>query len=623
MRIFDKIQNKFLIIMLFFSIIPLFVFGIYTTKSVSKELEIRALESAGNDVLLRAKRIEKFLDNARSDIIYLSKNPVLLQLLNEKTAENEAWTNRKKFLADEFLAFSESKQIYNQIRYIDEKGQEIVRVDSDGGKSWIVPWDELQDKSQRYYFSKAMEIMPGQIYVSPLDLNRENEKIEVPYNPVIRYAVPVYNKLREKRGIIILNISASCFLRELEKQYSFLGEEIFLISQDGFYLFHQDKKKEWGGPRDLNSGENFVKSYPKTLVLEVLKAKAGKITGLKNEVMVYEPIFPSPEVKDYFWMLIINFTKELLFQPAKRFNNILMSIILLVVIVAVVVGVFFVKLLTDPLHSMMAAAKRVGEGDITSRAECKSNDEIGELCNIFNRMTQQLQKYQDKLVTSSKLAAIGEISATIIHEIRNPLGAVKLALYSINREIKDEKLIQNIKDVDKKIDEIDKIISNLLGYTKLNVQKFEQVYLPDIIKRQMKEISHRFFQANVKTELSIDPDLPFVSCDLSAIKMVFTNLLINAYEAISDKEGRVGISLSYRKAEDKVEILIRDNGCGITEADQKRLGELLFSRKTKGVGLGLNLVYKIIELHSGSIKIKSKLGGGTVFTVILPVRQSL
>ena len=104
-----------------------------------------------------------------------------------------------------FFSFSKEIRNYDQIRFIDETGQEIIRVDFDGGRPESIPQKLLQNKAERYYFKDTMKLGRREVYVSPLDLNVENGQVEQPHRPMIRFGTPIFDHLGQKRGVIIIN----------------------------------------------------------------------------------------------------------------------------------------------------------------------------------------------------------------------------------------------------------------------------------------------------------------------------------------------------------------------------------------------------------------------------------
>jgi len=107
-----------------------------------------------------------------------------------------------------WVEFADNRNLYDQIRFIDGKGLEIVRVNGSAAGAVVVPADQLQDKSSRYYFKNSIALEAGEIFVSPLDLNKEQGKVEEPFKPMLRLGLPVLDSAGQKRGIILVNILA-------------------------------------------------------------------------------------------------------------------------------------------------------------------------------------------------------------------------------------------------------------------------------------------------------------------------------------------------------------------------------------------------------------------------------
>ena len=159
-----------------------------------------------------------------------------------------------------FLTLARRNPYYQQVRWIDETGQERVRVSRDQGDPYPVPRQELQNKGRRYYFTAARALLPGEVYISPVDLNVEHGQIEVPYKPVLRIAKPVFNRERDLRGIIIMNIA----MRHVFDAVSNLrgddqGVEYLLVNHEGQVLNpHKHDLKAAAGKED---GVGFTDSY--------------------------------------------------------------------------------------------------------------------------------------------------------------------------------------------------------------------------------------------------------------------------------------------------------------------------------------------------------------------------
>ncbi len=209
-------------------------------------------------------------------------------------------------LEEIFRHFGESKKRYDQLRYISADGMEIVRVDTDASGAVVVPQEELQDKSDRYYFIESLDLDEGDVYVSPLDLNVEQGKIEIPLKPMIRFSAPVFN-CGEARGFVVINYSAGFLLDEMRARADRDGSDLYLINRDGYYLISPDRQKEWGFMYDEGKDWRFDLDYPE--FWEEVSLDDGNIVEDEQGMMIYRRIYPMPAMvdddKDCFWIAAI------------------------------------------------------------------------------------------------------------------------------------------------------------------------------------------------------------------------------------------------------------------------------------------------------------------------------
>ena len=232
---------------------------------------------------------------------------------------------------------------------------------------------------------------------------------------------------------------------------------------------------------------------------------------------------------------------------------------------------------------------------------------------IIGRDITELKETENMLRQSEKMAVLGELSAGIAHEIRNPLTTIKGFL-----QMGQEKTINLDDHIDILLDEINRINSiatELLLVAKPTEVVFSVVNINSIVREVVQLLST---EASLKnTQLNITDLSQFNAyCHDSQLKQVFINILKNALEAIKTK-GEVNITLA-DKDEDYFSITFEDNGCGIEEDRLSHIGEPFYSVKEKGIGLGMTVSYRIIETHKGSIDIKSEVNVGTIVEVLLP-----
>ena len=201
-------------------------------------------------VSLAGNELTDWISQALQEIKYLSRKDNVISFIDEPTLQ------KRSIVAYGFSQLSAATAIYDQIRLLDLTGMELIRVDYEDGAPVIIPEEELQDKSYRYYFIECKKLYMGEFYISPMDLNIEGEEIEIPYKPVIRICTPVADRSGNIKGLLIMNYLAS---RMLER-FSEFDENLMLVNADGFWLRSPNTDDEWGFMFD--NDENFASRYP-------------------------------------------------------------------------------------------------------------------------------------------------------------------------------------------------------------------------------------------------------------------------------------------------------------------------------------------------------------------------
>jgi two-component system, NtrC family, sensor kinase len=245
--------------------------------------------------------------------------------------------------------------------------------------------------------------------------------------------------------------------------------------------------------------------------------------------------------------------------------------------------------------------------------------------------TQQLQAAQKKLVHSDRLASLGQLSASVAHEINNPISGVLNLSMLLQRMLKDdgvppERLAEFRKylaQVTSETARVGRIVSDLLAFSRRSKPQRAPADLNRIVKTTLSLVDHKLKLSNVAASSRLAESLPAAQCDASQIQQVVLNLLLNAAEATHSRNER-HISVETAAGEGCVVFTISDNGEGIPPENLARIFDPFFTTKSdgKGVGLGLAVSYGIIQAHGGEIEVKSHVGEGTTFTVTLPLEQA-
>ena len=207
-------------------------------ESANAVSQLRIRDEAS--VRVGAAVLSNKLESLSSDLLFLAAHSTTAAVVNRPTAENVA------ALADDFTVFSASKAYYDQIRWIDETGMERVRVDFRQGAPVRISNEQLQDKSKRYFFTETIKLKAGEVFVSPLDLNIEQGRIETPFKPMLRLATPVADQRGQNRGIVIVNYRGSDLLQAFVQAIGQSNAHNMLVNSDGYWLKSDSPSDEWG-----------------------------------------------------------------------------------------------------------------------------------------------------------------------------------------------------------------------------------------------------------------------------------------------------------------------------------------------------------------------------------------
>ena len=230
----------------------------------------------------------------------------------------------------------------------------------------------------------------------------------------------------------------------------------------------------------------------------------------------------------------------------------------------------------------------------------------------------ELEKVRDELVTRTRLATIGQVSASIGHELRNPLGSIRNAAFFLKRRVPKgmAKWVEYLDIISEEVNRADITIGNLMEMCRPKQSGKQEVDLGRIVKEASMWAN---VPENVRLRVALQPDPFLVSGDAGQLRQVLANLFANAVQAM-DGGGEIGVDARHRNNYD--EIIVRDHGPGVPTEYRGQLFEPLFSTKAKGTGLGLTICHQIIEHHGGTIELIEAEGGGAAFEIRLPAQHA-
>jgi signal transduction histidine kinase len=313
------------------------------------------------------------------------------------------------------------------------------------------------------------------------------------------------------------------------------------------------------------------------------------------------------------------------------------TVLVLPAILALLAAGGLIAVLTLVLDRRIAALSRgmgrVEGGDLTTRVPDVDRDELGRLGRSFNVMVSRLADAQRQLEDrhaweirrAEHLAALGKMAAGVAHEINNPLAGMQNCVRTLMKGARDERQrVQYLELLQGGLERIGRTVGELLNFARESPPRSVWTELRSVIERSLSLVEHELAARNITCVRSLEPGLPALLADPRQLEQVFLNLFMNALEAMPTG-GTLTIETGRRRrgTELCVEARVGDTGCGIPPESLPRIFDPFYTTKEvgQGTGLGLSVSYGIVRAHGGSIDVESKVGQGSTFSVILPVRE--
>ena len=344
-------------------------------------------------------------------------------------------------------------------------------------------------------------------------------------------------------------------------------------------------------------------------------------------IAAYEPI------KDVggkiIGILYVGILEEKFIDMRTRAIAVFLGITLAGMIMVLVGSNFLAKSMLSPVKRLVSASHEWAAGNLDFRVRTGGDDEIAELGDTFNLMAsslkerdRRLKEYaEQQIMKSERLATLGQLAAGVAHEINNPLGAILMYTHLSLEEMEAENPCRkNLEKVAGETTRCKDIVKGLLDFARQTEPKVEESDVNEILKRTLSLVENQAVFQNVIINRQLSPSLPMVMMDTSQIQQVFTNIIMNAAEAV-EEEGELTVVTGMAPDNKHIEIEFTDTGCGIPPENHEKIFDPFFTTKEvgRGTGLGLAISYGIITRHKGTIDIKSKPGKGSTFIVRLPI----
>ncbi len=536
------------------------LFYIYTVETGNELLEIETDEI--HSVKFRSATVSAKFQGIVSDLMFIAPHHELINYIDSGSEDA-----RKHFELG-LTELSRSNKIYDQIRFIDLEGMEKIRINFNDGYPSAVPIENLQNKSDRYYFKETTVLNKSEVYVSPMDLNVEGDKIDIPYMPMIRFGTPVYDSKGIKKGIVILNYLADIMLNDFNDPLIRTNGTSMLLNADGFWLLSDNPVNQWGFM--FGNDRTFKKACPQEWAA-IDSSISGQFSNNRG-LFTYTTIYPLREVVDphtasfdtilspqrqlaldtYTWKAISFVSASIIASRMERERLTLINVYIVLLIILAIISWWLAQ------------------------------------------MTVQRRQAFDGLHRA--LDAKDMLMREINHRAKNNLNVIQSLLMLQSERIKDEASKGAIKDIQNRITSMGLIhdrLSRSADSAFIETGEYVNALINNIVA------SYTNIEAQLNLEVCIDDmrlDIEQAMALGLIINELVTNALKHAFNGVSDPS----LQVTLQHASPCV-LGVRDNGNGIPDGFDPATSE----------SLGMGIIESLALQLMGEFEFKAD--GGTVF----------
>jgi signal transduction histidine kinase len=463
------------------------------------------------------------------------------------------------------------------------------------------------DVLDRIGIEETASLSENQIYISGINSIHGAKALVL--------GVAVFDAKSERKiGMMTFGFPISRVAEKVIKSYSLgTASQAMIVDKSGVVIYHTDKFK-------INQNLRVTMPYLGAVIDPLLNLKRGTASYRNEDKQAW--IISYAPVGKILWSVGIASPVKPFIRSTERAGMMGIGITLGVSFLLLFLINLLSKKFVRDLSEVTEGARAIAAGALDRQIPVRSTDEIGELAADFNIMAADLKQLLNERQANEALLAVGKFSATLAHDLRNPVEGLKLLSGELCKRVGHDQQEYEIADtIAQSVDRLSSLVNQSLDFARLNQPVFVATDLAALADEVLQDF--RFDEVELKKDFA--HDLPFVKADAAQIKRVLANLIRNGLEACRSRRSSAPcrLSLTLRAAGEKVLIEVADNGLGIPAEIREKIFEPFFSTKPGGHGLGLALARQIISNHGGTIVFDSAMGQGTRFVIELPVAKYL
>ena len=576
-----RLQIRLLYYSLFISIVPIVCIGFTFFHNQKHLLENQAKTTLKTASYHAADTTNLFIEERLNDLDYLSHNSGITNNKMESLG----------FL-DEYVRL---KPVYSGYTYVSNEG-EIWRetYPSESGKAF------LESES----FSRAMN---GHRFLSKV-YTLDGEK------PFFWICTPIYTEDEEIAGIFAPSFDISYLWEKVTSKFELEKEKLpytaFVINKDGWIVTDKDEQ-DIMNRNFLSENDMTIEQINNAIAKrELLESSDGKSLYAFNPIEI-------TELAEEEWYIVTTTEKEVVYAPLKELfvRYLLTSIPILGVII---VGAYYMtKIIIRPVEDMVDRVEKYSRGERFSRTE-SAYHEINVLNRAFQSMVEVIEQREKELIRTEKLKYVGQLAAGVAHEIRNPITTIRGFFQLMKDHPYDEKVFRNYIDIIiEELNRMNGIVGELLNLSKPYQLVVKEHNVNDLMDEIILLQRGELHKKNIKIIRENDCD-KLICTDRNRLYQVIINVIQNSRDAFQKKGS---IRISFESTDDKVRIIIVDDGPGMPKGVLSKIGTPFYTTKEHGTGLGIATSMKIMEELEGSFEVTSRIGKGTKIVLTVPAKK--
>lgn len=614
-----KISRQLFLLLALFAAVPISLLSFFCYNQAKNALTRTAFMHMATISEDHGRHVETWFKERSNDLNMLSQIPTVRDICERYCSAGEQGlpsTEHPELLKEILTLFQKSSPFYESLHILSPSGKILASTKN--------PSDIIHGFKRKLLRSK----FAAKKKVFVFDLHRHKNQ-----DLYLHMAAKIKTNMGKAVGFILADVDIKKTLEPVMTDRNGLGKtgETYVVAKDKTPITRLRFLNHSYAKSDLIDSYGLEEALRHKKGTAIYKNYAGKV--------VVGSYLWLPEQR---WAIISEIHKDEIMRPLKMIKLSTIYITFCTLLFCFLVSFYISHKISSPIKEMTQAAENIARGEFGHQVSYPRANEIGQLAEAFNSMSEQLSRTisnlkekekairmayddlahtQEKLVQSEKLAAIGEFIASIVHEMRNPLSSIKLNLQIIGRDLEQTgRPFEHYQIAFGQVKQLEKMFSDLLNYSKPIALEAVPVNIQDLITLSLSQIEGELTKKKINVHKRIPEDLPSILVDHDKIVQVFVNVFKNAIEALQTG-GVIEISADVIKSAPKsmVTVIISDNGPGLTDSQLDRVYQPFFTTKKYGTGLGLSVVKKILDAHQGRISISSSQKKGTRVMVSFPI----